>query len=112
MNPIYALFIPNTRQSPKWQFQCLRWNYKTAIPQYTPRQKRIDLLLPLCLVNDRDVDLALVVENCGNGNCLGHTVLPLDWAYNNARLVCRPDSDWLTPTVVTTIDENDEIDEV
>jgi hypothetical protein len=68
--------------------------------------------LPLCLVNDRDVDLALVVENCGNGNCLGHTVLPLDWAYNNARLVCRPDSDWLTPTVVTTIDENDEIDEV
>jgi Domain of unknown function (DUF3825) len=89
----------------------VRWNYKTAIPTYTPRKKRIDLLLPLCLVNDRDVDLALVVENCGNGNCLGHTVLPLDWAYNNARLVCRPDSDWLTPTVVITIDDNVEMDE-
>jgi Domain of unknown function (DUF3825) len=89
----------------------VRWNYKTAIPTYTPRRKRIDLLLPLCLVNDRDVDLALVVENCGNGNCLGHTVLPLDWAYNNARLVCRPDSDWLTPTVVITIDDNVEMDE-
>jgi hypothetical protein len=26
---------------------------------------------------------------------LGHTILPLEWAYGNARLVSRPDSDWL-----------------
>jgi len=23
--------------------------------------------------------------------------VPLDWAYKNARLICRPDSDWLEP---------------
>jgi hypothetical protein len=28
-------------------------------------------------------------------------VLPLDWAYTNARLICRPDSDWLTPDEIT-----------
>lgn len=77
-----------------------RWNFKTAIPQYYPRHKRVDLLLPLCLVEDRTVDIALVVEKTISGKYLGHTVLPLDWAYNNARLVCRPDSDWLTPGAI------------
>jgi hypothetical protein len=35
-------------------------------------------------------------------------VLPLDRAYSNARLICRPDSDWFDPdtvTVSTAIDE-------
>jgi hypothetical protein len=57
----------------------------------------MSLLLPLALVDDEQVDIALVVTKNPSGSYQGRTVLPLDWAYQNARLVCRPDSDWLVP---------------
>jgi hypothetical protein len=78
-----------------------RWNYKTAIPQYFPRQDIMSLLLPLAIVDDERVDLALVVTRNPSGSYQGRTVFPLDWAYQNARLVCRPDSDWLVTEQVT-----------
>jgi hypothetical protein len=71
------------------------WNFKTAIPQYFPTRNAMSLLLPLALLDDEVVDVAMVVEKTPSGNYLGHTILPLEWAYSNARLVCRPDSDWL-----------------
>jgi len=74
-----------------------RWNYKTAVPQYHPRKNAMSFLLPLSLVRDEHVDIALVVTRNPVGSYQGRTVLPLDWAYKNARLVCRPDSDWLLP---------------
>jgi hypothetical protein len=77
------------------------WNFKTAIPQYYPRVKALTLLLPICLVSDEQVDLALCVEKTPSGNYLAHTILLLDWAYKNARLVCRPDSDWLVPDFIS-----------
>lgn len=73
----------------------VEWNFKTAIPMYYPTQNKMSLLLPLALVDDDIVDIALVVEKTRSGNYLGHTILPLNWAYSNARLVARPDSDWL-----------------
>jgi cold shock CspA family protein len=89
-----------------------RWNFKTAIPQYYPKFDILSLLLPLALVNDEIVDIALVVTRNPSGSYQGRTVLPLSWAYENARLVCRPDSDWLTPyrvTLETTpIDDDDD----
>ncbi len=71
------------------------WNYKTAIPMYYPRTNKLSLLLPLSLIDDDQIDLALVTEKLESGNYKGHTILPLEWAYSNARLVTRPDSDWL-----------------
>jgi cold shock CspA family protein len=76
------------------------WNYKTAIPQYYPKHNKMSLLLPLALLQDNQVDVALVVTRNPSGSYQGRTVLPLDWAYQNARLVCRPDSDWLNPSDV------------
>jgi len=73
-----------------------RWNFKTAIPHYFPTLKRLDFLLPLCLLDDKTVNVALAVQRTETGY-LGNTILPLDWAYKSARLVCRPDSDWLAP---------------
>jgi len=73
-----------------------RWNFKAAIPHYFPTLKRLDFLLPLCLLDDTTVDVALAVQRTETGY-LGNTLLPLDWAYKSARLVCRPDSDWLAP---------------
>ncbi len=85
------------------------WNFKTAVPQYYPKVRQLQLLLPICLVSDEVVDLALAVEKTDSGNYLGHTVLTLDWAYRNARLICRPDSDWLEPHEIIegVIDEDD-----
>ena len=73
---------------------------------------QMSLLLPLALVDDEKVDIALVVEKTESGNYLGHTILPLEWAYSNARLVCRPDSDWLVAeNIAQTIIEEDIIEE-
>lgn len=85
----------------------IEWNFKTAIPMYFPTLNKMSILLPLALVDDENVDIALVVEKTESGNYLGHTILPLEWAYSNARLVCRPDSDWLVAEHIksTTIEE-------
>jgi len=84
------------------------WNYKTAIPMYYPSTGKISLLLPLNLVKEDKVDLALVVSK-GDGGYLAETIYPLNWAYRCARLICRPDSDWLTPSTITN-DSGDEED--
>lgn len=77
----------------------IKWNYKAAIPQYYNKTKKIQLLIPLCIDDPRIVDLALAVER-ENQVYVGYTILKLDWAYNNARLIARPDSDWLTPSII------------
>jgi hypothetical protein len=64
----------------------------------------MSLLLPLAIVDDEVVDIALVVTKNPSGSYQGRTVLPLDWAYQNARLVCRPDSDWLVPNLIRDVD--------
>jgi hypothetical protein len=72
----------------------VRRNYKTAIPQFY--RGSLQLLLPLCLVRPEAADLALVVAK-ENQVYRSSTVLTLDMAYNNARLVARPDTEWLDP---------------
>lgn len=67
-------------------------NYKLAIPQYF--NGKIQLLLPLCLQSDETPDLALVVTKVGNVY-QGHTCLTLDMAYNNARVIAKPENNWL-----------------
>lgn len=75
----------------------VRWNFKTAIPCYYPRANAMSLLLPLCLTDDEHADAALVVQLLESGNYQGQTILTMEQAYMDARLICRPDSDWLTP---------------
>lgn len=74
-------------------------NYKTAIPHfYRPHggQGQLQLLLPLTLVRPDRVDLALAVERIRD-TYRANTVLTLDMAYTNARLITRPDTEWLRP---------------
>lgn len=75
----------------------VRRNYKAAVPTWYPAQDTVQLLLPLSLLDARVVDLALVVSRQGEFY-RGHTVLTTAMAYNNARLLARPDSDWLQPS--------------
>ena len=74
-----------------------KWNYKTAIPSYYPAENEMSLLLPIALISDSKPDIALVVDKVNPKVYFGVTAFPLDMAYGNARLVCRPDSDWLSP---------------
>lgn len=71
-------------------------NYRTAVPQYY--KGRIQLLIPICLLDEYIPDLAMVVsKNESDTQYLGHTCLTLQMAYNNARLIGRVDSFWLHP---------------
>lgn len=74
-------------------------NYKVAVPQFYfghqgAEPGRIQLLLPLCFESPRQTDLALVVQREG-AQYAAATVLTLDMAYTNARLIARPETDWL-----------------
>ncbi len=70
----------------------IKMNYKTAIPQYF--EGKIQLLLPLCLKDNQKADLALVSSKNGNFYT-ARTCLTLEMAYNNARLIAKPDQEWL-----------------
>lgn len=75
--------------------QKVKTNYKIAVPQYFKGQ--IQLLLPLCLTGGSpDPDLALAVAKVKN-TYSASTCLTLEMAYNNARLIVKPQSNWLKP---------------
>ena len=89
------------------------WNYKTAIPVYYAARNCISLLLPLSIVHLHESgtestkpDIALVVSRQPSGNYQGETILTLDMAYLDSRLITRPDSDWLTPEAIQNITED------
>ncbi|MEO0807042.1 MAG: DUF3825 domain-containing protein [Cyanobacteria bacterium J06643_4] len=71
-------------------------NYKIPVPTYYPNINSIDLLLPICLVTENIADCALVVRRTEAGKYIGHTILTMRQAYNNARLICKLDEHWLT----------------
>lgn len=70
-------------------------NYKLAIPQFF--NNSFQLLLPLYLIDDNKPDLALVVEKVNDHVYSAKTCLTMGMAYNNARLIVCPLSDWLKP---------------
>lgn len=72
----------------------VRRNYKAAVPHYY--NGKIQLLLPLSLLSQDKADLALAVEKDGK-RYISRTVLKLEWAYSNARLLAKPDREWLDP---------------
>lgn len=74
----------------------LKRNYKIAVPQYFMTSGTIQLLIPLCIAAPDVADLAIVVEDYGT-MYRASTCLSLDMAINNARLLARPDRDWLNP---------------
>ena len=73
----------------------IKENYTAAVPQYY--NGRIQFLIPISLGDPSVVDLSLAVGK-RSGVYTGHTCLTLDMAYNNARLIAKPESDWLIGT--------------
>ncbi len=73
-------------------------NYKIAIPVYYVEEKRMQLLLPFVSAsNANDVSCFLVERDDANKCYRLKTIFDLDQAYFSARLITRPDKEWLNP---------------
>ncbi len=75
-------------------------NYKFIVPQYRPQDDKIQLLMPIYLSGSftESPDFALILDpDVENQIYLPQTILPLDAAYQNARLIAKPDEYWLNP---------------
>ncbi len=78
----------------------LKRNFKLALPFYyhntDTNESKIQLLAPLYFPG-APVKLALVinkVKSNANEYYEGITILPVEWAYMNSRLIVRPDEEW------------------
>jgi hypothetical protein len=76
----------------------IRRNYKVAIPVYYVEEKRMQILLPFNSAgNANDVSCFLVERDDALQMYRIKTIFDLDHAYFSARLITRPDRDWLNP---------------
>lgn len=93
-----------------------RRNYKYVVPQYrtTTVGNRIQFLMPIYMLSkyDQSPDFALVLSESiigGKKFYKPETVLELAWAYNNARVICKPDDMWLNPLKIDDVESMDDI---
>lgn len=76
----------------------IQQNYKMAVPAYHPHKSQMSFLMPLALTDKYGApEVALVISLSSAGNYQCHTILDLNMAYLDARLITRPDSEWLRP---------------
>lgn len=76
-------------------------NYKFVVPMYRPQTNSIQLLMPIYLEGtfQQCPDFALVLTpDSEQGLYTPETILPLDAAYQDARLIAKPDETWLNPS--------------
>lgn len=74
-------------------------NYKLAVPHYY--QNKIQLLIPLCFGKDDTPNVALVLNLMKNGYYQAATCLSMEMAYMDARLIAKPESNWLIADNIT-----------
>ena len=86
----------------------LAWNWRAVVPCYNPEREESCFLLPVSFSEDDRTDRAMIAscnETNKNNIYTIHTVIFLNWAYLDARLICRPESEWL---IADHIDEEEE----
>jgi len=96
-------------------------NYKYVVPQYRSAHGRedgkIQFLMPIYL--DRQYgekpDFALVLNTeimpDGTKYYTPETILELPWAYNNARVICKPEDTWLNPEMIDSLPQEGDLTE-
>lgn len=82
----------------KCSYELSKRNYKLVVPQYRPQEDKIQYLMPIYLgaTFNKLPDFALVLDH-DSGYYKPETILELDDAYQNARLIAKPDNFWLNP---------------
>lgn len=88
-------------------------NYKYIVPQYRPTKGKIQFLMPIYLKRQFEAlpNFALVFDKDGDFY-VPETILELDDAYNNARLIAKPDDLWLNPDRIVSSNDKDSDDEL
>lgn len=91
---MYLFVVHALEESLQKAMRRIRYNPAACVPMYHTRMQRIALLLPLEI--NRQVDLALMVAlNRERNAYVALTVLPVEYARKNARLLTKPDYSWL-----------------
>ena len=87
-----------------------RRDYKVGVPCFFPTTGKLSMLLPISFSARRNAKpcLALVAERLDNGMYVGRTVLTMDMAYKDSRLLCRPSGEWLRPAEIQSSDDEEE----
>lgn len=76
----------------------IKRNYKVAIPMYYVREKKMQLLLPFAsATNENDISAFVVDRDDACKLYRIKTILDMDQAFFAARLITRPDREWLNP---------------
>jgi hypothetical protein len=76
----------------------IKRNYKVAIPVYYVEEKKMQLLLPFeSASSSSDVSCFLVERDDQFKTYRLKTIFDMDQAFFSARLITRPDRDWLNP---------------
>lgn len=70
-------------------------NYKLAVPHYYCN--KIQLMIPLCFGKTDKPDVALVLDKMKGNYYQATTCLDMKMAYMDARLIAKPESNWLVP---------------
>lgn len=81
----------------------LSWNWRAVVPCFNPERNEPCFLLPVSFCDPTKPDRAMIASvNRIDDDYIYtiHTVIPLDWAYLDARLVCRPESEWLAANFI------------
>lgn len=77
--------------------RCQR-NDAAAVPYWYAHDQKVQLLLPLYITDPNQADAALVADKNEVGKVYRiKTILTLDMAYSNARLLRKPSQRWLNP---------------
>jgi hypothetical protein len=104
---IHDLIVPVSARNAlegavKQSIRLAQRSYRLAVPQFY--HGKIQLLLPLYLRDTNHPNLALTLERFG-GWYRAATILYMDWAYSHARLLARPNSEWLGGFRTGVLDE-------
>ena len=70
-------------------------DYKFIVPSYSIANNEIQFLIPFYVDLGNKKPVCAIVTTKENGRYVLKTILPIDTAYNNARLLSIPDTGWL-----------------
>ncbi len=108
---LYALLNERLDSALKRTLKRVRRNWKLAVPCFFPTRNVMSMMLPIAFKPTGDPELVLVCERTRSGDYLGQTILTLPMAYVDARLLCRPGSEWLNTQRILRSDDDWDLDD-
>lgn len=92
---VYRLLLHELEAAMSDAFIRLAVNWRSVIPSYNPQRNDVNYLLPVSFSFSDKTDVVLVAARHANDTYQIYTLLTLEAAYSSARLVCRPEAEWL-----------------